>query len=107
MIKSAEARSYQKVVKEALVGIEPLTGDLEVSLTINRPRRRGDMDNVLKNIFDALSGIAFVDDEQIAMIEAKRYDGERPRANPGVHIQINQIGLSGRSTNGKRAALNA
>lgn len=91
MIKSAEARSYQKIVHDSLVGLRPLTGDLEVSMQINRPKRRGDIDNVMKNIFDALSGVAFVDDEQIAMIDVKRYDGEYARENPGVHLEINQI----------------
>ncbi len=91
MLKSAEARSYQKIVKEALVGLRPLTGDLEVSMQINRPQRRGDMDNVLKNCFDALTGVAFLDDEQIAMLDAKRYDGTRARDNPGIAIQINTI----------------
>lgn len=91
MIKSAEARSYRKIAQEALVGMKPLTGDLDVSMQINRPQRRGDIDNVLKNVFDALTGIAFVDDDQIAMLNAIRYDGEHARENPGIHICIKQI----------------
>lgn len=91
MIKSAEARSYQKIVSEALIGITPLTGDLEVAMTINRPQRRGDIDNVLKNVFDALKGIAFIDDEQIATLNAKRYDGTYAKEFPGIHIQIKTI----------------
>lgn len=89
MFKTKEAKSYQKVVRDALVGLTPLTGDLEVSIRINRPRRRGDIDNVLKACFDALTGVAFIDDEQIAMLDAKRYDGEYAREFPGIQIQIN------------------
>lgn len=91
MFKTAEAKSYKKTVNEALVGIKPLTGDLEVVMTINRPRRRGDIDNILKSCFDALTGFAFIDDEQIAMLDAKRYDGEYAREFPGIQIQIKQI----------------
>lgn len=91
MLKSAEARSYQKVIKESLVGLTPLTGDLEVVMQINRPRRRGDIDNVLKNCFDALTGVAFLDDDQIATLEAKRNDGYYARKYPGIQIQISTI----------------
>jgi Holliday junction resolvase RusA-like endonuclease len=91
MLKSAEAKSYQRIVRDTLVGLTPLTGDLEVAMTINRPMRRGDIDNVLKNVFDALKGIAFVDDEQIAMLDAKRYDGTYAKEFPGIHIQIKTI----------------
>lgn len=91
MLKSAEGRSYQKVVRDSLVGLTPLTGNLEVSLIINRPRHRGDIDNVLKACFDALTGVAFIDDEQIAMLDAKRYDGEYAREFPGIQIQISVI----------------
>lgn len=90
-IKSAEARSYQRIIKEALVGMTPLTGDLEVHLTINRPQRSGDIDNVIKNVFDSLTGIAFIDDEQISDLHAQRYDGTYAKEFPGIDIQIKQV----------------
>jgi Holliday junction resolvase RusA-like endonuclease len=91
MLKSAEARSYQDIVRRALTGLKPLTGNLDVSIVINRPQRRGDIDNVLKNCLDSLSGLAFVDDEQVARLTVRRFDGEVARENPGLQIQIKQI----------------
>jgi len=32
-----------------------------------------------------------VDDEQIAMLDAKRYDGEYAKEFPGIHIEIRTI----------------
>lgn len=91
MFKTAEAKSYQKIIRDSLVGLTPLTGELEVTMTIHRPRRRGDIDNILKNVFDALTGVAFIDDEQIAALDAKRYDGKYAKEFPGIHIEIRSI----------------
>lgn len=92
LVKSAESRSYQKLIKDALVGLTPLSGDLKLWMTIYRPRRRGDIDNVLKNCLDALTGIAFFDDEQFAQLDVHRIDGENARKYPGLQIQITKLG---------------
>lgn len=88
MVKSKEAREYQQGVQSELIGIEPLTGDLKVWLTFYRPRKRGDLDNLIKIVLDSLEGAAYNNDSQIAVIEAKRVDGRQPSE---VYIQINQL----------------
>ena len=42
------------------------------------PAKRPDIDNVLKSIFDALNGYAFVDDSQIVSIHAEKIYSEKP-----------------------------
>jgi Holliday junction resolvase RusA-like endonuclease len=44
------------------------------------PRQRGDVDNLSKLVADALQGIAYVNDRQIARVDARReVDGVHPR----------------------------
>ena len=42
------------------------------------PSKRPDLDNILKSIFDALQGDAFVDDSQIVSIRAEKIFSEKP-----------------------------
>lgn len=58
-----------------------LTGDLEVDVRLFFGRRsKHDIDNFNKILFDALSGIVWVDDSQIIRsITEKGYDKENPR----------------------------
>lgn len=88
MVKSKEAREYQAGIQSELIGVKPLTGDLKVWLTFCRPRKHGDLDNLIKVVLDSLEGAAYENDSQIAEIEAKRVDG---RPLPEVYIQINQL----------------
>jgi crossover junction endodeoxyribonuclease RusA len=53
---------------------QPLTGPVVVHLWAFRPRRRGDLDNVLKAVLDALKGTAFADDDQVVELHARRCD---------------------------------
>mgnify|MGYP002413450099 CR=1 FL=1 len=64
---------------------KPLTGPLDVTATIYYPnRRRRDVDN-LKALYDAMSGILWIDDEQITdNHQLKRYDPENPRLELSV-----------------------
>ena len=48
---------------------------LEVSEMERNGRPRGDLDNYLKAISDAMNGIVYADDRQIARIEAERVRG--------------------------------
>jgi len=51
---------------------------------------KGDVDNFGKTILDALNGIAYRDDKQIAHLEIKR----RYARNPGFIIRIERCGLN-------------
>ncbi|MFP6591226.1 MAG: RusA family crossover junction endodeoxyribonuclease [Candidatus Latescibacterota bacterium] len=58
------------------------TGNVRVVLRLFVPdRRRCDLDNCAKAVLDGLSGIAFVDDSQVADLHVTRsIDADNPRA---------------------------
>jgi Holliday junction resolvase RusA-like endonuclease len=58
-----------------------LEGDISVSVTFYfATKRKRDLDNQNKLVLDALTGIAYEDDSQIAELHLKRaYDKSRPR----------------------------
>ena len=68
--------------------VKPLSGDLKLNLTAFRPRKIGDLDNLLKAVQDSLKGSAFEDDKQIIEIHAFRFDD---KLNPRVEIEIREI----------------
>lgn len=81
--RSDEANAYINAVgwlcKER--ELAPVSGDVVLTIDIYRPAKRGDLDNTLKVLIDALRGFAYVDDKQVAEIHAKRHeDKENPRA---------------------------
>lgn len=71
-------------------GIEPLDGDVRVTLNIYRKRRSGDTDNFLKVCLDSLQSHAYHNDAQIAELHATRHDTEPHAAR--VEISIERIG---------------
>lgn len=82
-----EALAFRHAVRMiAMVqGVTPITGPVAVFIDVYRPRRRGDLDNILKATLDALNGIAYRDDEQVTEIHAQRYDDkESPRIEVSV-----------------------
>lgn len=88
-VKSTEARAYQAAVALANRGAVPLTGPVSVDLVVTRPAKRGDLDNFLKVVLDALKGIAFVDDAQIVTIGARRVEGSKTRN--GVVVTVDSV----------------
>lgn len=60
-------------------GWTPLLGPVRVTLDAWRPRRRGDLDNVIKAALDALNGILWHDDAQVVTIVANRHDDGEAR----------------------------
>ena len=90
-VKSTEARAYQELVRKLcrVQGArgEPFAGPVEVVISVYRPRKRGDLDNTLKVALDALKGIAFVDDEQIVGIDARRADD---KVNPRLVVTVKE-----------------
>lgn len=82
-----EALAFRHAVRmiAQVQGVQPISGPVAVFLDVYRPRKRGDLDNLLKAVLDALNGVAYGDDEQVTRIEANRYDDKRaPRVE--VHV---------------------
>ena len=83
-IKSSAAKAYAEVVgwRAREAGWKPLQGPIGVRLVLHplRPKKTRpgvpvrciDLDAAFKVIFDALNGIAWVDDKQVHEIHAKR-----------------------------------
>jgi Holliday junction resolvase RusA-like endonuclease len=76
---------YQWEAKAQWKG-KPLEGDIEVSVTLYfGTKRKADLDNFNKLSLDALTGIAYEDDSQIAKLTIERgYDKARPRIEISV-----------------------
>lgn len=70
---------------------EPLTGALKLSIAIYWPdKRRRDIDNGLKLIMDALTGILWNDDAQVYDLEVKkRLSNQDPRVELEVGPGLN------------------
>jgi Holliday junction resolvase RusA-like endonuclease len=80
-----KAKRYKEVVASALVGCGKIVGPVSVSLRVFRPRKIGDLDNLLKVLLDSLKGYAFEDDKQVVEIQAVRFDDkENPRVEVGI-----------------------
>jgi crossover junction endodeoxyribonuclease RusA len=69
---------------------KPIEGDIEISITLYfGTKRRADLDNFNKLSLDALTGIVYQDDSQIARLTIVRhYDKAKPR------IQIATVQLA-------------
>lgn len=82
--KSAEAKAYAEAVRTAAVidGIRPFPKDvmLRFSAVVAMERAGCDLDDRLKVYFDALNGVIFEDDEQVAEYALVRriVDGQAP-----------------------------
>lgn len=92
VVKSADARNYQQGVKLRWLSARtpgvpsnPPSYPVVVSVALFRPYRRGDLDNSLKVLLDALKGIAFVDDSQVVELHARRYED---KANPRAEVTV-------------------
>jgi crossover junction endodeoxyribonuclease RusA len=86
-ILSTKGREYKQNVGmtlHSMYSVEPLTGDVVVTLTAYRPRKAGDLDNVLKVVLDSLKGLLWLDDKQVVEIHAYRKDD---KTNPRIEIQ--------------------
>ncbi len=86
-ILSSEGRSYKVTISKCclIAGLKPIKGNVVINLTAYRPRKVGDLDNVLKPILDSIKGWAFDDDKQIVEINAKRCDDKE---NPRIELEV-------------------
>jgi Holliday junction resolvase RusA-like endonuclease len=82
MTREGKARKeqYQWEARSQWKG-KPLESDVEVSITLFfSTKRKADLDNFNKLSLDALTGIAYLDDSQIAKLTIVRaYDKAQPR----------------------------
>ena len=71
---------YQWEAKSQWKG-PPLSGDVALQVTFFfTTMRKRDLDNMNKLVLDALTGVAYEDDSQIAELQLRRgYDGHFPR----------------------------
>lgn len=76
MVRSREATDYKHYVALlcATAGFVPLDGNVCLSVDVYRPAKRGDLDNFLKVVGDALIGFAYHDDSQVVELRARRFD---------------------------------
>lgn len=86
-ILSSKGRQYRedaaRIARDA--GTRPLSGKVQVTLTIYRPRRAGDIDNLFKAPFDAMKGIAWGDDAQVKKLTAVLDDDKH---NPRLEFAV-------------------
>jgi Holliday junction resolvase RusA-like endonuclease len=109
--RTRETVNYQATIRvlsqHAMAGRPPFTGPVELTLRIYvavpqsmpkyrralaltgtlRPTTRPDITNVLKAVEDALSGIVFRDDAQVAITRAAKIYAEHPR----LVIEVSEI----------------
>lgn len=95
IVKSDEARNYQQEIGwlARCAGVECIEDDVAVSLHIYRPIRKGDLDNRIKVVLDALQGIAYENDNQVRELHAFLYDDkDDPRIEVGVWRVVEAVG---------------
>ena len=66
-------------------GVRPLSGPVSVSAVFYFPNKRGDLDNRIKVLLDALQDVHYADDKQVHYLEATR---RIDKANPRVEVEI-------------------
>ncbi len=89
MVVSAEAQAYKMTARAIANGKRPraVVGNVTVHIMVYRPRRKGDLDNCLKVLLDALTGVAYEDDSQIVAIHAYRHEDKH---NPRVVVTVEE-----------------
>ena len=85
---SEAGRTYKALValQCRAMNLAPIqTGTLGLHIAVYRPAKRGDIDNYLKGILDALKGYVFNDDSQVVKLIVERFDD---KANPRVEVEL-------------------
>lgn len=84
----------QTAARAAMKGSAPMTGAIKADVKLFRrfkPTAKifGDVDNHLKNIFDAMNSVVYVDDRQIVRCVVEKH---LDKVNPRAEIQIEEMG---------------
>lgn len=98
-------REYRRLVRDAFMasGGRKLSGPLDVRIDVyrelpkSRPKRvtsepdtiKPDIDNIQKNVFDALNGVAWDDDAQVVHVDAWKHP--RTRSPERVVVRISSL----------------
>ena len=96
MVKTKRARTYASAAASIALsqGVRPIPRSVPVSVSYSfyyDPQRRADLDNLVKTVQDALTGVAFNDAAQVTQLACKkRYalEGEQP----GVLVTLTSAG---------------
>jgi crossover junction endodeoxyribonuclease RusA len=85
VFRTKEANDYRETVQMLCLieRLEPLTGDVSLTIAVYRPRRAGDIDNVLKVMLDSLQGFLYENDRQVSHIDIRRYED---KSDPRVEV---------------------
>ena len=105
-----KTREYRKRIQGAFIAscggrVSPIPKGAPVALNItvqralpkSRPRKiesehdtfKPDVDNITKNVMDALNGMAWVDDSQVVMQSIRKMD--RRRTEEYIHVEIKAL----------------
>lgn len=86
---SEQGRRFKAACRRAAAAqcAKPLAGDVSIRCVVYFKDRRRDLDNVLKPLLDALNGVVYRDDRQVAHLEfTKALDARRPRVEMAVAV---------------------
>jgi Holliday junction resolvase RusA-like endonuclease len=82
------ATQLQMAARRAMRGAPPLTGSLEVGVTMVFDSERPDIDGPIKPVLDAMQRIVFANDRQVRRLTVERVvDRERPR----VEVVVTEV----------------
>jgi Holliday junction resolvase RusA-like endonuclease len=88
VFKSPEAQAFFDAVHLLARGLEPLVGELVLSVDFYRPRRSGDVDNRIKALQDSLQGFAYANDSQIVELHIRRFDDKKNHPNGAARVTV-------------------
>lgn len=90
MYKDPEVRRYEETIKAAYENSKPVCvkqfdREVDVKVTVYFPNRRGDLDNAVTTILDALQGLVYKNDRQVYRLwSEKKFSKDFPRLEIGV-----------------------
>ena len=85
--RSAAANAYRKLV-QTVSGCRVATTPCSVTVVWYRAAKRGDLDNRLKVLFDALQGVAYTNDSLIVEIHAYRRED---KSHPRMEVTVEEL----------------
>jgi len=95
---SAEAKAYKEAVSMLTSRYRQNgqcafpSGDLSITVLWHRSAKRGDLDNRIKVLLDALGGTLFRNDKQIATIHAQRVDQHATLQRGFMRVTLERVG---------------